>query len=155
MRLSKIVTKSGDSGNTLLGCQLVSKGHPSVELLGDLDELNCHLGDIKGCEGIQDFIFEISAAVYKGEDWVNAERYTEEMERTITTLNDNLSQLKEFIRPSGKVHLARAVCRRCERKAWALDSSKKYNIYLNRLSDFLFVLARTLGKDEQYWSRNT
>ena len=154
IRISKVTTKTSDCGYTLLGCQLVQKGHPAIDLLGDLDELNCHLGNIKGCEGIQDFIFEISAAVYKGEDWVNSQRYTEEMEYTINTLNDGLQPLKEFIRPSGNIHLARSVCRRCERKAWALDSSKNYNIYLNRLSDFLFVLARTLSKEEQYWSRS-
>lgn len=154
MRITSVTTKTGDKGTTLLGCQLVSKGHPAISLLGNLDELNVLLGNIECQEEFQDNIFEISAAIYKGEDWSKSEEETEWLEALISYMNDSLPPLKEFIRPSGNVHLARAVCRRCEREAWSLDNAKQYNVYLNRFSDYLFVLARTLASDEEYWKRS-
>lgn len=112
------------------------------------------LGNIKGSEGLQDNIFEISAAVYKGEDWPDVDENLEAADRVIKAMSNVLPPLEEFIRPSGNIHLARAVCRRCERKAWALDSSKQYNKYLNRLSDYLFLLARMIAdKPETQWER--
>lgn len=155
MRLTKITTKSGDNGTTLLACNLVSKGHPAVDLLGDLDELNVLLGNIYGMENIQDNIFEVSAAIYKEQDWPDAERITQNISNSIEDINSTLPPLKEFIRPSGDIHLARTVARRCERKAWALNPEMKYPIYLNRLSDFLFVLARARKQDtnEHVWDR--
>lgn len=154
MRLSKITTKQGDSGKTLLGCQLVPKGHPAVELLGELDLLNILLGNINEHEEFQDVIFEISAAIYKQQDWDKADEETEWLEDMISSMNDSLEQLKEFIRPSGDIHTARAQARRCERLSWSYDSSKRYNVYLNRLSDYLFVLARIESSEEHQWSRS-
>lgn len=151
MRLTKITTKTGDSGKTLLNGEFVDKFDPSVDLIGDLDELNCLLGNIDNMQDIQDDIFEISAAIYKTEDWKDSESSTDALEQNAEFLNSKLKPLKEFIRPSGNIHLARAVCRRCERKAWALDRTKKYNIYLNRLSDYLFVVARINSDGETQW----
>jgi len=143
----------GDQGQTLLGCTLVAKDHVAIDLLGDLDELNCLLGNIKDQTSIQDDIFEISAAVYKGEDWEKAEININSLEFAIQVINAKLPPLKEFVRPSGNIHLARAVCRRCERKAWGLDKTKNYCKYLNRLSDYLFVLARSTTSEETLWER--
>lgn len=153
MRLTKIATKAGDNGTTLLACNLVSKGHPAIDLLGDLDELNVLLGNIGGVETIQDNIFELSAAVYKQQDWLDAEGVTENISKSIEDVNSVLPPLKEFIRPYGRYHLARAVARRCERKAWALNPEMAYPIYLNRLSDYLFVLARAFSDTESMWHR--
>ena len=153
MRLTKITTKTGDTGKTLLGCALVSKGHRAINLLGDLDELNVLLGTIGGLETLQDNIFELSAAIYKEQDWTEADRVTSNIEKSIEDVNSVLPPLKEFIRPSGMYHLAGAVARRCERKAWLLNPSMKYPIYLNRLSDYLFVLARAFSDTEAQWHR--
>ena len=155
MRLTKITTKSGDTGKTLLGCNLVSKGHPAVDLLGDLDELNVLLGNIKGLQKVQDNIFSLSAAVYKELDWEFAEAETELLDELIEDINSTLPTLQEFIRPSGDIHMARVVCRRCERKAWQLAPDLKYPKYLNRLSDYLFVLARMKSVNETLWDRKS
>ena len=153
MRITKTTTKCGDKGETLLACKLVSKGHAAIELLGELDLLNVLIGNINNPEGTQDNIFELSAAVYKGEDWPAAYGETEYLEALIHELSQDLEPLKEFIRPSGDIHMARAQTRRCERLAWAYDSSKDYCRYLNRLSDYLFVLARVMSDEETQWER--
>lgn len=152
MRITKVTTHQGDYGMTLLGCTLQSKTTPEIALLGDLDELNVLLGNIDQ-QALQDDIFELSAAVYKGEDWKDAMDSLDELEIAIEAFNSKLEPLKEFIRPSGDIHLARAVCRRCERKAWGLDNTKNYCKFLNRLSDYLFVLARVTNTKETQWQR--
>lgn len=154
MRITKTTTKTGDTGNTLLGCNIVSKGHPAIELLGELDTLNVMVGDIGDHGDVQDNIFSISAAIYKGEDWSKSVEETGKLDGVIFMISTKLPNLVEFIRPSGRIHAARTQTRKCERLAWSFDPTKKYNVYLNRLSDYLFVLARERSENEVMWDRS-
>ena len=179
MRISKVTTKSGDKGNTSLGNgERVSKSHLLINLLGDIDELNSQLGSaISSCkselisselESIQQDLFNLGgeiSIINSGTILINNDK-VEFLEERIDDLNQTLKPLKEFIMPGGdefcsRVHLARAVCRRAERSCVAiLDLVKEKNIwlpYLNRLSDYLFVLARYVssqrGSEEILWKR--
>lgn len=167
-RLSKIYTRTGDEGTTGLGDgSRVSKTHPRVETFGTVDELNSLIGMILAHElpqavrdclvAIQHDLFdlggELSVPGYEAVD----SSYTERLERELDAFNDSLPALKEFILPAGGIatstcHLARAVCRRAERDAVALAATEAINpaglIYLNRLSDLLFVTARVLARFE-------
>ncbi|MFL3051930.1 MAG: cob(I)yrinic acid a,c-diamide adenosyltransferase [Candidatus Neomarinimicrobiota bacterium] len=179
MRISKVTTKSGDKGNTSLGNgERVSKSHLLINLLGDIDELNSQLGSaISSCkselisselQSIQQDLFNLGgeiSIINSGTILINNDK-VEFLEERIDELNQTLKPLKEFIMPGGdefcsRVHLARAVCRRAERSCVAiLDLVKEKNIwlpYLNRLSDYLFVLARYVssqrGSEEILWKR--
>ena len=179
MRISKVTTKSGDKGNTSLGNgERVSKSHLLINLLGDIDELNSQLGSaISSCkselisselESIQQDLFNLGgeiSIINSGTILINNDK-VEFLEERIDELNQTLKPLKEFIMPGGdefcsRVHLARAVRRRAERSCVAiLDLVKEKNIwlpYLNRLSDYLFVLARYVssqrGSEEILWKR--
>lgn len=179
MRISKVTTKSGDKGNTSLGNgERVSKSHLLINLLGDIDELNSQLGSaISSCkselisselESIQQDLFNLGgeiSIISSGTILINNDK-VKFLEERIDELNQTLKPLKEFIMPGGdefcsRVHLARAVCRRAERSCVAiLDLVKEKNIwlpYLNRLSDYLFVLARYVssqrGSEEILWKR--
>ena len=179
MRISKVTTKSRDKGNTSLGNgERVSKSHLLINLLGDIDELNSQLGSaISSCkselisselESIQQDLFNLGgeiSIINSGTILINNDK-VEFLEERIDELNQTLKPLKEFIMPGGdefcsRVHLARAVCRRAERSCVAiLDLVKEKNIwlpYLNRLSDYLFVLARYVssqrGSEEILWKR--
>ncbi|TDX99378.1 cob(I)yrinic acid a,c-diamide adenosyltransferase [Thiohalophilus thiocyanatoxydans] len=167
-RLSKIYTRTGDEGSTGLGDgSRVSKTHPRVGTFGTVDELNSLIGmilahdlpqEVRDClVAIQHDLFdlggELSVPGYEAID----SSYTERLERELDAFNDKLPDLKEFILPAGGIatstcHLARAVCRRAERDAVALAASEAINpaglIYLNRLSDLLFVIARVLARFE-------
>ncbi|MDZ7803020.1 cob(I)yrinic acid a,c-diamide adenosyltransferase [Thiohalophilus sp.] len=167
-RLSKIYTRTGDQGETGLGDgSRVSKTHPRVETFGTVDELNSLIGMILAHElpqavrdclvAVQHDLFdlggELSVPGYEAVDTSYAERLETELDK----FNDTLPALKEFILPAGGIatstcHLARAVCRRAERDAVALAASEAINpaglIYLNRLSDLLFVVARVLARFE-------
>lgn len=167
-RLSKIYTRTGDEGTTGLGDgSRVSKTHPRVETFGTIDELNSLIGmilaqdlpmEVRDCfVAIQHDLFdlggELSVPGYEAVD----SSYTERLETELDAFNDKLPDLKEFILPAGGIatstcHLARAVCRRAERDAVALAATEAINpaglIYLNRLSDLLFVIARVLARFE-------
>ena len=179
MRISKVTTKSGDRGKTSLGNgERISKSHLIINLLGDIDELNSQIGSaISSCksslisselQSIQQDLFNLggeisifnSGTILIGDDKVKF------LEERIEDLNQTLKPLKEFIMPGGdefcsRIHLARAVCRRAERSCVAvLDLVEEKNIwlpYLNRLSDYLFVLARYVsserGSEEILWKR--
>lgn len=155
-----IYTKTGDKGKTgLYNKKRVPKDSPIVEALGSIDELNAVLGTIKlpQLTEIQKDLMLINASVagYKTEipDVQKLEKEIDRMEKT-------LPKLKNFILPQGRLHFARAVCRRAER---ALIKCKinnvKCKIYLNRLSDYLFVLARYVnykgGVKEIIWKQNS
>ncbi|MDY6978530.1 MAG: cob(I)yrinic acid a,c-diamide adenosyltransferase [Pseudomonadota bacterium] len=167
-RLSKIYTRTGDQGETGLGDgSRVSKTHPRVETFGTIDELNSIIGmilahdlpqDVRDCfVAIQHDLFDLGGELsVPGYEAVDAS-YTERLERELDGFNETLPALKEFILPAGGIatstcHLARAVCRRAERDAVALAASEAINpaglIYLNRLSDLLFVIARVLARFE-------
>jgi cob(I)alamin adenosyltransferase len=166
-RLSKITTRTGDGGETGLGDgSRVRKDSPRVAALGEIDELNSALGvllteplseKIRGdLQSIQHDLFDLGGDVsIPGRSTVTPGQ-AERLESLLEEMNAALPRLKEFILPGGTraaglAHLARAVCRRAERSLVALASSEDVaeagRIYLNRLSDFLFVLGRVLNRD--------
>lgn len=179
MRLSKISTKKGDKGTTTLakGGRL-KKYDPFFEALGDLDELNAWIGHIrsvcsdkhidKKLEFIQQDIFDLGGEIsLKGEHSLLGESRVTELESDVETWNKKLPPLKEFILPGGsellsRIQITRTICRRAERKISRLDHSlphyEKWMPYINRLSDWFFVLARfiSLGNNdlETMWNRD-
>ena len=167
-RLSKIVTRTGDDGTTGLGDgKRVAKDALRIEAMGTVDELNCVLGvliaqplpqplvaEARLLE-IQQELFDLGAELSRpGLTLMDAGSVTR-LEATIEQLNATLPPLQEFVLPGGSLgaaacHNARAVCRRTERRCWTLARAESVNPvslrYLNRLSDLLFVLARTLAR---------
>lgn len=176
-RLSRIYTKTGDKGETGLGDgSRVSKDHPRVEAYGAVDELNSILGILLSYplpEAIQQCLTEVQHDLFDlgGELCIPGhrlvvDRQVEKLEQVLDNLNAELKPLKEFILPGGTqtsafCHLARAVCRRAERRAVSLareeDVSPVSIRYLNRLSDLLFVMARSVnyasGREDVLWDR--
>jgi cob(I)alamin adenosyltransferase len=174
-RLSKIYTRTGDDGTTGLGDgSRVDKSHARIEAIGDVDELNCTLGLLltenlpararEILTRIQHELFEIGGELSIPESAFVTAADAARLEQELDELNATLATLKEFILPGGSraaaaCHVARAVCRRAERRLVALAAHDRINpqarAYLNRLSDFLFVLARFLnaqdGAPEVLW----
>lgn len=181
--LSRIYTKSGDQGETGLGDgSRAPKDHPRVVAYGSVDELNAVLGILLSLQAltpeiselirsIQNDLFDVGAdlCVPSSADEtpgqklrVRAEQATR-LESAIDRLNADLTPLMSFILPGGTqaaawCHLARTVCRRAERDVVSLTHGEPINpqivIYLNRLSDFLFVLARVSndhGQGDVLW----
>ncbi len=167
VRLTRIYTRGGDKGETSLGDgSRVSKLDPRVAALGDVDELNSLLGLAGGLDRVQNELFDLGADVavpFAGhEDRLRiTQAAIERLEREIDAANATLPELKSFVLPGGseraaQLFLARAVCRRAERTVLAVsDTSPLAAVYLNRLSDLLFVLARAAnaeaGVDELLW----
>jgi cob(I)alamin adenosyltransferase len=169
MRINRVVTRTGDGGQTaLIGGERASKGSLRVDSYGEVDELNSSLGlavawlqdegAVELLQSIQHRMFTLGADLAAPEG-VGVPRITadhvSELEQSMEPLMDELPPLEEFILPGGgpagaALHLARAVARRAERSAVALAAQEPINqqaiIYLNRLSDFLFVLARVVNK---------
>src|SRR6187397_2715007 len=171
---TKIYTKTGDTGDTgLSGGGRVGKDHPRVEAYGDIDELNAILGMARAVEmmpridevlvPIQRDLFAIGALLAtphpdKMREQLAKARVDEErigqLERAIDDGEHELEPLKAFIVPGGTpkaaaLHVARTVCRRAERRVIALEHEEIppiVVIYLNRLSDLLFTLARVANK---------
>jgi len=168
-RITRVYTKTGDKGLTsLIGGNRVSKSSARVEAYGDVDELNSVLGvvlaevkdeEIKNIiKEIQNDLFIIGADLASPPEIqvprIDKERIGE-LEKTIDKLLEELGPLKEFILPSGSgggpyIHLARAVSRRAERRIVKLMEEEQLNenvlVYINRLSDLLFVMARIENK---------
>jgi cob(I)alamin adenosyltransferase len=167
--LSRIVTKTGDSGETALGDgSRVPKDHSRIAAIGAVDELNAVLGLVPSAEApslraIQNDLFDLGAdlCVPPSPNEKPADRlrispeHIGRLEQLIDRLNTSLPPLNSFILPGGTpaaawCHLGRTVCRRAERDVVTLMRSEAVNphvlIYLNRLSDFLFVLSRALNK---------
>ena len=168
-RLSKIYTRKGDDGNTTLRDQRMPKNHPLVETLGAIDELNCALGltlsfgvaDKKMQEQltqIQNDLFDLGGELAEPKFHAISEDKITWLEKTLDEWNSQLPPLKEFILPQGTpttvaCHLARTICRRAERNLVELHQGEPLQNpqllrYLNRLSDFLFVAARSLARQE-------
>jgi cob(I)alamin adenosyltransferase len=169
----KIYTKGGDKGETsLLGGTRVAKSHDRVEAYGNLDELNSFLGLIRDQPidphyrsvliRIQEDLFVAEALVARDPEKETralpsfSEDEITMLEREIDRMNEELPELKNFILPGGHpvvsyCHIARTVCRRAERSLIRLNKiSPVEDIIIrliNRLSDYLFVLARKVGKD--------
>lgn len=172
-RITRVTTGSGDDGTTgTADGQRLPKHHPRIEALGAVDELNSHLGllraqlpkgsDIRELLGeVQQGLFDLGAGLAGGKSTRPGGAEIARMEEQTGTRNTGLPPLKEFVLPGGgataaQCHVARAVCRRAERRVAALDSaSESAAVYLNRLSDLLFVLARELARQmqepEQLW----
>jgi cob(I)alamin adenosyltransferase len=170
MRLAKIYTRNGDQGGTALADgSCLPKDAPRIEALGEIDELNCLLGllMVDGgalsavLENLQQQLFELGGELaVPGRRAISAGDVAE-LERLLDDFNSRLPPLREFVLPGGNraaalCHLARAVCRRAERRLVTLARHDTLNPeslrFLNRLSDLLFVLARTLaGGQEILW----
>jgi cob(I)alamin adenosyltransferase len=180
--LSRIYTKTGDSGDTSLGDgSRVPKNHPRVAAYGSVDELNAVLGLLLAAEpaaaetdllrSIQNDLFDVGADLCRPQPAEEAPQQRlrvqleqgQRLERAIDRLNAGLAPLTSFVLPGGRLasawcHLARTVCRRAERDVVLLAQTETINpqilIYLNRLSDLLFVLARVYnnnGQDDVLW----
>jgi cob(I)alamin adenosyltransferase len=169
-RLTKIYTRTGDDGSTGLGDGArVAKESLRVEAYGTVDEANSTIGvvlavaglppAINAClVGVQHDLFDLGGELcIPGHRMITA-AYIERLETTLDEFNDELPPLKDFILPGGgpsaaACHVARAVCRRAERRVWSLarveEVSPEALKYLNRLSDLLFVLARVLARHER------
>jgi len=167
VRLTRIYTRGGDKGQTSLGDgSRISKLDPRVAAMGDVDELNSLVGWAGGLDRIQNELFDLGADLsvpfVAGDERLRiTEEAVERLEREIDDANESLPELKSFVLPGGseraaRLFLARAVCRRAERAALAVpDRNPLATVYLNRLSDLLFVLARAAnadsGTDETLW----
>ena len=167
VRLTRIYTRGGDKGETSLGDgSRVSKLDPRVAAIGDVDELNSLVGWAGGLDRVQNELFDVGADLsvpYAGnEDRLRVTHDAiDRLEREIEATNATLPDLKSFVLPGGserasRLFLARAVCRRAERATLAVpDTNPLAAIYLNRLSDLLFVLARAAnveaGVDGALW----
>jgi cob(I)alamin adenosyltransferase len=179
--LSKIYTKTGDLGETGLGDGTrVAKDHPRVAAYGNVDELNAVIGlllsqvpDWDGetaalLRGIQNDLFDVGGdlcvPIKEAEKALRiVPEHSARLEAAIDRRNLALEPLKSFVLPGGSsasawCHLARTVCRRAERDVVTLARAEAINpqvvIYLNRLSDFLFVLARVCnenGRKDVLW----
>ncbi len=174
-RLSAIATRTGDNGTTGLGNnQRVSKNSLRVHAMGDVDELNSHIGVLL-CEDmpveVRDLLVEIQHQLFNlggelsipGFELLKAEAVLA-LDEALAHHNAALPKLQEFILPAGNraaalAHVCRTVARRAERHVVALGNEEAIQDtprqYLNRLSDLMFVLARVLNRmnagDDVYW----
>jgi cob(I)alamin adenosyltransferase len=171
----KIYTKTGDKGLTsLIGGTRVAKYHIRIESYGTVDELNSYIGlisdqdialhDKEILKQIQDRLFTIGSSLAadpeKSRMVIPDLHLTdiELLEKEMDNMNEHLPELRHFILPGGSnaisyCHIARCVCRRAERITVQLAEEstvdEKVIIYLNRLSDYLFTLARKIGNDNK------
>lgn len=185
MAITRVYTKTGDEGQTsLIGGVRVKKTNPRIEAYGTVDELSAQLGllasfmkdgpDKQLIQRIQNVLFTVCSylATDQGQTPL-APSYTLDhnevtvLEEEIDHLNGSLPQQRSFILPGGSheaalAHVCRTVCRRAERRIFALAETAKVDPevpqYINRLSDYLFVLARKLnfvdGVREKIWKKN-
>jgi len=161
----KIYTKTGDNGTTgLWGGKRVKKSDKIIEALGTVDELIAWLGVIK-LPSVQFDLMAINALL-AGHQEVSREQYLvsriQDLEWEIDKMQEKLPELRNFILPQNQIHIVRAVCRRAERAVVSLTPNHYLLTaikYLNRLSDYLFVLARYLdwkkGKKELKWKNES
>ena len=172
VRLTKIYTRGGDRGETSLGdMSRTSKLDPLVQAYGAVDELNSLVGWV-GAETpderlarIQNELFDLGAdlsvpyAEADGKLRID-QRAIDRLEQDCDAANEPLSELKSFVLPGGteaaaRLHVARTVARRAELAALAADVNPLARIYLNRVSDLLFILARRANalsrRDEPLW----
>lgn len=169
----KIYTKTGDKGFTsLIGGTRVAKYHLRIESYGTVDELNSYIGLISGqditihdreiLKQIQDRLFTIGSSLAADPErskMVIPDLHMEDvelLEQEMDAMNEQLPELRHFILPGGNnaisfCHIARCICRRAERVTVQLANEstvdEKVNIYLNRLSDYLFTLARKIANE--------
>jgi cob(I)alamin adenosyltransferase len=159
VRLTRIYTRGGDKGETSLGDgSRVSKLDPRVAAIGDVDELNSLVGWAEGLDRIQNELFDLGADLsvpfVEGDDRLRVtDEAVDRLEQEIDDANASLPDLKSFVLPGGseraaRLFIARAVCRRAERAVLAVpETNPLAAVYLNRLSDLLFVLARAANAE--------
>lgn len=166
-RLSKIVTRTGDAGETGLGDgSRVSKSSERIHAIGDVDELNSWIGllraELSNTDDLQPLLHQIQHDLFDlgGELSVPgfsalSDALLQDIEDNLDALNGTLPALKDFIMPGGNraaahAHMARTVCRRAERSLVELNNNESINglalRYVNRLSDLLFIIARVLAR---------
>ena len=179
VRLTKIYTRGGDAGQTSLGDGTrVSKLDPRIAAYGAVDELNAAVGVVLAGEcperirevlsRVQNELFDLGADLsvpVELEGRLRMEQaQIDALERDCDTFNAELSDLRSFVLPGGteaaaRLHVARTVCRRAEREALAANEAVGVDplalVYLNRLSDLLFILSRAAnaleGREEPLW----
>jgi cob(I)alamin adenosyltransferase len=178
VNLTRIYTKLGDGGETHLGdMSRAPKTHPRIEAFGDVDELNAQIGVVLATtelpprvdgwlRQIQNDLFDVGAdlslppgADEKRERLRINEDYVSWLERACDEANAELEPLRSFVLPGGSpaaahLHVCRTVCRRAERRTLLVeDANPEVLRYLNRLSDLLFILSRSVnsGADEPLW----
>ncbi len=188
IRLSKIYTKIGDKGSTLLATgERVLKSNVRIEAYGSVDELNSVVGMLRDTLDtaqfldireqlfcIQNELFDVGGELSVPLDVLNTDRQqvvqmtdVARLEREIDAMNEHLSPLENFVLPGGHLinstaHLCRTVCRRAERSVVRMSEQDavrdEVRVYLNRLSDWFFVLSRELsrrlGLKEVLWAQN-
>ncbi len=182
---AKVYTRTGDKGTTsLVGGIRIDKNSARIEAYGTIDELSSNLGlvaadtatreaDRQYLQSVQNDLFDIGSylACDPGGDFTLSHGITprkiSEMEQQIDALNSMLPEIKSFVLPGGselaaRTHVARTVCRRAERRIITLarqaDMDPEVIVYINRLSDYLFILARfnniKSGNPEIFWKKN-
>lgn len=178
----RVYTKTGDHGETgLLGGGRIAKDSLKMALIGEVDELNAALGLCRAClesghlatmlGSIQRQLFDLGAEIATPQGspislQTIGTGSADELEASMDEQSESLDELRNFILPGGseagaRLHYARAVCRRVERSAWALKRQEQLRpellVFLNRLSDWLFVAARTAnacaGVEDATWTR--
>ena len=172
VRLTRIYTRGGDAGETSLGDGTrVSKTDPRVEAVGVVDELNSLVGWARAADGapavlerIQNELFDVGADLATPTGGTKSrlrvsQALIDSLETECDAANAELEPLKSFVLPAGselaaRLYVARAVSRRAERAVLRVDGvSSLVAVYLNRLSDLLFILARSAnaGRGESLW----
>lgn len=184
VKLSKLYTKGGDQGDTgLIGGKRVKKSHPQVEAYGNVDELNCWIGVVRSSlrsskiAGFEDSLFDIQQNLFdlgaelstpSDSDWkpprVVSHEDVSSLEKEIDRWTEQVEELRSFLLPGASeltsyCHVARSVCRRAERSIIEFSVSTEIRAeviqYMNRLSDWLFALARVvakeIGEEETLW----
>lgn len=185
MKKSMIYTKTGDKGTTsLVGGKRVSKTHARLEAYGTVDELNAHLGllltylneeaDYKRVLRIQNKLFSVGSYLATDQDTTDLRPASvllpadvEELENAIDCMEELLQPLCSFVLPGGArgaavCHICRTVCRRAERRILVLGDELEIDpnvtTYINRLSDYLFVLSRRINlcenREEIFWNKD-
>lgn len=177
-RLTRITTRGGDKGeSSLADGSRHSKTAPQFVALGDVDELNCSLGIVvttldpqhqlrETLIDLQSRLFDLGGAIAMPGTPFSLADEVDSLERQVAQYSKQLGPLANFILPGGTIqsaqmHFARAVCRRAERSVWLLttqrpdDYDASLGMFLNRLSDALFVFARLLnvGSQELLWQQ--
>lgn len=176
-RLTKIYTKTGDAGTTGLGInERIAKDSLRIQAIGDIDELNSVLGlaaeavtdqpaIFDELRQIQHDLFDLGGELAMPGHSLLDETIVDELEQRIDAHNAELEPLKNFILPGGseanaRLHVARSVCRRAERSVVSFNDAEAQphrlaQTYLNRLSDYFFVLSRSIlkhqGGEEVLW----
>jgi cob(I)alamin adenosyltransferase len=177
MNLHKIITKNGDQGETNLVYRNAKKSEPIIECIGTIDEANASIGmarhslrhrlndldkDLdKLLDQVQNHLFDLSADLICDTNKINT-FYIDLIEDAANDINKRLLPLNSFVLPKGEeavLHLARTIVRRAERRFWRYyelieSTNTDPGIYLNRLSDLLFIICRAVHSgEEEVWQR--